>query len=207
MARTTLVKAARQAQGNCAVCGKALEAGQPYKWTHPRYRGRIKACQSCVIPRSMTSSAKTAGLDDSIAAFSAGQDGPDFEALASDLENLAEEVRGVGEEYQEGADNQREYFPDSEQAQESEDKANALEEFADNLDNAKSEVETLGEEAEEEPDEGDYEPEEPEEEIGPEKAKQAKDDWIQAKMDENLADKWQEAQDLAQSAVDDGYSF
>ncbi len=152
MARLMIVKAARKPQGNCRVCGKSIEAGMPYKWTKPRKRGKIAACSTCHITRSMTSSSKMVPLLDALDTFG-GQEEGDYEGLASDLDSLAEEARNIGEEYQESADNQREYFPDAEVAEQNEEKHNELDEWAASLERAASEVRSKGSEVEGEEDE------------------------------------------------------
>lgn len=107
MARMNFVKSAKKTH-KCRVCGKEIEVGQPYKWTHPRYRGRVDACPTCEIPISMTSSSKMVAIWEE--QKTVDRSDPDS------IKSLAETARGVSEEYQQSCDNQREYFPDAEKA-------------------------------------------------------------------------------------------
>lgn len=167
MAKTTLVKSARKAQGGCRVCGKEINVGDSYKWIKPRYRGKIVACPNCTIPLSMTSSSKMVAIYEDVDAL----DRSDVGGVGDNLRLLAETVRGVGEEYQESADNQREYFPESEVADENEEKAQELDGWADSLeseaDEADSEIDELDSLKEEldEPETSDERKEELESEI------------------------------------------
>ncbi len=141
MAKMNTVKSARKAQ-TCRVCGKPINVGDPYKWTKPRYKGKIAAHPDCTIPISMTSSSKMVAVWEE----QAGLNRTDPESVAEGLRILAQTVREVGEEYQESADNQREYFPDAEQADENEEKAQELDGWADALESAADEAESeLGE--------------------------------------------------------------
>lgn len=139
MARITSVKKAQKDQGKCTVCGKPITIGMPYKWAHPRYRGRIVACEGCAIPLHMLSGSKMVAIYEAQAEFGKLEDGDD---KAQGLRDLAETVREVSGAYQESADNQREYFPESSVADENEEKAQSLEAWADELDSAADEVES-----------------------------------------------------------------
>lgn len=37
MARVNVVKKAAKYQGKCEICGKEINAGDPYKWVKPRF--------------------------------------------------------------------------------------------------------------------------------------------------------------------------
>jgi len=180
MARTNLVKKARKAQGNCRVCGKTINIGDPYKWVKPRYRGKIVACPNCVIPVSMTSSSKMVAVWEAQEALN--RDDP--ESVAEGLRDLAQTAREVGEEYQEACDNQREYFPDAEQAEENEEKAQELDSWADSLESEADEAESeLGELEELQAERGDSETtDERKEEL--ESEIESKQDNILAHLDE-----------------------
>lgn len=137
MARLNHVKAARKAQGNCAVCHQPIGIGEPYKWVHPRYRAKIIAHPNCRIPQSMISSSKMAAVWDAVDEF----DDSDVTTLSNRLRDLAQTARNVGEEYQEAADNQREYFSDSPVAEENEEKAQSLDSWADTLETVADDIE------------------------------------------------------------------
>lgn len=146
MARTHVVAKARKDQGNCRGCGTAIKAGDPYKWAHPRYRGKVKVCAKCQITPSMTSSSKMVAVWDAQEAVSKADT---VEDIAQALHDLAETAREVGGEYREAAENQQQYFPDSEIAAENEQKADDLESWADDVEGAADEVDNIvGEEVE-----------------------------------------------------------
>ena len=141
MARTYFVKKARKAQGLCRVCRdeqRPINAGDPYKWTKPRYMGKIVAHVDCKIPLSMVSSSKLVSIWEAQESF----DTSDIESIPESLREFAGTVCEVSEEYQESADNQREYFPDSEVADENEEKAQELESWADEIESAADEADS-----------------------------------------------------------------
>lgn len=143
MARTHVVASARKAQGNCRSCGKAINAGDAYKWAKPRYRGKVVVCGDCQITVSMTSSSKMVAVWEAQTEFGKIEASGD---IGQGLRDLAETARGVGEEYQESADNQRQTFPDAEVADENEQKAQDLESWADELETAADEADGAVEE-------------------------------------------------------------
>jgi predicted RNA-binding Zn-ribbon protein involved in translation (DUF1610 family) len=150
--RVNTVKKARKDQGTCPSCGKAIKAGDAYKWAKGRYTAKKIRCESCAFRQSdLTSSDKLSqvyaaqeGAEDAMAEW-AGEEG---EAQAI-MENLAEAVREVANEYQESADNIHEHFSESEKADECEERSQELEQWAD-------ECEQVGEEAEFDADDIDF---------------------------------------------------
>lgn len=197
MARVQVVKQARKAQGTCKVCGKIINAGDPYKWAKPRYGARVVVCKDHQITPSMTSSSKM------VACWEAQEEigKASVDGLAEALRDAANTAREVGEEYQEGADNQREYFPDSEVADENEERAQNLEQWADELESAADDVEQLFEEIEEvDIEKAELEAKLEDEDLAEEDRKEA-----QARLEEIEGEregKEEEAQDKASEASD-----
>lgn len=145
MARTHIVEKARKSPGVCIGCHQVINAGEPYKWVHPRYRTKVVAHKGCNIPLSAVSSSKMVAVWEAVEAF----DDSEVTSIPDGLRDLANTAREVGEEYQESADNQREYFPDSEMADENEERAQNLEQWADDLESNADELESAVSELEE----------------------------------------------------------
>jgi DNA repair exonuclease SbcCD ATPase subunit len=122
----------------CKICGKPIEIDTPYKWIHPRYRGRIDAHTDCEIPLSMTSSSKMVSVWESQKAV---EQADTVEDIAQTLHDLASTAQEVAQEYRDGVENQRQYFPDA--GEENEQKADDLESWAEEVESAANEVENI----------------------------------------------------------------
>lgn len=113
MARTHYVKAAQKDQGNCRTCGKAIKAGESYKWAKPRtHRGgvgyKVRWCSDHSPTRAqLTSSPHLAALYDAEdAANSTISQAGSPEDVQQAVEDFAAAVRDeVAAGYAESADN------------------------------------------------------------------------------------------------------
>jgi hypothetical protein len=196
--RVNHVKKARKDQGTCGKCGKAIKAGDAYKWAKGRFGPRMVRCDSCAFRQSdLTSSDK---LSQVYAAQEAAEnamaewDPDDANEAKQILETLAETIREVAEEYQQSADSIRDNFAESPTADECEEKANELESWVDECEDAASECEEFDEEGVEF-DEDEVEAEEGESDEGhaervktarEEAVKRAKEEWkeeLQSRME------------------------
>lgn len=109
MARVTTVQRARKSPGTCGWCGTAIEAGQPYRWTQPGFRGRkLVRCAKpeCQFRQSHLTTSK---MQDAYAAFEDLEDVLDDKAAGTDdiwaqVQDTSDRWRAVADEYQEAAD-------------------------------------------------------------------------------------------------------
>lgn len=143
--RVKKVTKAQKDQGNCQVCGKAIKAGDPYKWAKGFRGPKYKRCDTC--PTWKASELETGNMADAIAAQEAADDALsalDFDSYTEDgklkyeslvedlkviLQDCANEAESSRDAYQESLDNMPEGLQQGDTGQMIQEKIDYLEDW------------------------------------------------------------------------------
>jgi hypothetical protein len=218
MARVTYVKKARgRSDGRprrCFKCSKVINPGDPYKWFANRI-GRMSqrkdCCSTCQIrpsdqttsPHLQTIYSAQEAAEDALSAFT-GRD--TLDSLGAILRDCAESYREAQESYAESADNIEEGFGhETSMSEEIREKAEACETAADEIEGEADEIEGMDDpdvEDAEFADEFEYagETDDDDKPIDAEDYTNQLHDFAEEKREE----RWEEASQRAQDAVNEG---